>query len=101
MKQYLTVQQTDTLISLGLAKPTARHTISKGTNIEIFSNYSIGELLELLPPQINGWDFDIHRDWKWERWIASFNPETQFGVATELIDAIYNLILKLKEENIL
>jgi hypothetical protein len=59
----------------------------------------------MLPPRTRSgghdWDLDIFHDYKFERWLCIFNPETQIGVATELVDALFNLIIKLKYEGVI
>jgi hypothetical protein len=111
MKQYTTPDQTAKLIELGFEKPryecfdkTLRG-IEKWDNIQ--SNYSIGELIEMLPPIIV---------WKRKN-LASTIARTTFNSfvsyaeldgtphivenSTELIDALYNMIVKLKEEGVI
>ena len=109
MKQYLTPEQTAKLIELGLPKP-------KGWCVEGISsplimykhkednegfNYSIGELIEMLPDHVGGYDLDIWHDWHFERWIVCLTPEKYTTAAYELIDALFKLIVKLKEEGVI
>lgn len=94
MKKELTSEQTAKLVSHGFADGvlTERHKwIPEG----IARNFSLGDLLEMLPPRIGEWDLSIWHDFKFQRWVICFEPETQTSAATELIDAVYNLILKL------
>lgn len=121
MKQCTYKSQTAKLIELGFEKPneiSLTHFDSpddfKSTNVieideygyaVVLENYSIGELIKMLPPRTHSvgfdWDLDINHDYKFERWLCFFNPENQIGVATELVDALYNLIIKLKEEGVI
>ena len=64
MKQYTTPEQTSKLIKLGFEEPRLLYF---GNNTIGHYAYTIGELIERLPPKVNGWGFDIHRDWKSER----------------------------------
>ena len=107
MKQYTNEQQTAKLIELGFREPESKVggkvIYEPDADLEIGWEYaySIGELIEMLPSKVNGWEFDIHHDYHFERWICDFDSSKYYGVATELIDALYNLILKLKEEGVI
>lgn len=70
-------------------------------SIEFDYRYSIGELLSFLPSHIGEWYLTIWHDWHFERWVMCFEPEKQTSSATELVDATYNLIIKLKEEGVI
>jgi hypothetical protein len=63
-------------------------------------NYSIGELIEMLPSRYNGDDLEINRDWKFERWLVFYRGDDATA-ATELIDALYDMCIKLKEEGVI
>lgn len=104
MKQYLSPEQTAKLIELGFENPryecfdkTLRG-IEKWNNIQ--SNYSIGELIEMLPPRYKHEDLEINRDWRFERWLVFYRGDDTTA-ATELIDALYDMIVKLKEEGVI
>jgi hypothetical protein len=106
MKQYTTPEQTAKLIELGFEKPKSEVKAEQAGDYAWYNPaYSIGELIGMLPPRTHSggfdWDLDIHHDYKFERWLCFFNPENQIGVATELVDALYNLIIKLKEEGVI
>lgn len=90
MKQYTSKIQTAKLIELGLPKPiyycTDKYTIIH-TGFDII-NYSIGELIEILDNQgIEIKDFGY--------WIVDHECVTITN--DELIDALYDCIVKLKE----
>ena len=109
MKQYTTTEQTAKLIELGLPKPryycADKYTIIH-TGFDII-NYSIGELIEMLPPIIV---------WKRKN-LASTIARTTFNSfvsyaeldgtphivenSAELIDALYAMILQLKEKGVI
>lgn len=125
MKQYTTPEQTAKLIELGLEKPKNRlvkQRFDRSTSSWIVvgeeGNYSIGELIEILPKTI------IHEIWWGEEkgmegvWGLCIDTEaTDYGWdvtytrnssaylyrvgRTELIDALYNMVVKLKEEGVI
>lgn len=122
MKQYTTPEQTAKLIELGFEEPKCiigycrrgpyGYEVEPYTKEAVYDDtqyprraYSIGNLIEMLPPRTHSvgldWDLDINHDYKFERWLCFFNPENQIGIATELVDALYNLIIKLKEEGVI
>lgn len=107
MKMYTNSEQTAKLIELGFEKP-------KGWNAENISsrfimavdvdgdsefNYSIGELIEMLPEFSCIYDLtNMHtmkRCW-YVGHISTLNVS-----ADELIDALYDMIVKLKEEGVI
>lgn len=95
MKQYLSPEQTVKLIELGFEKPryysADKYTIIH-TGFDII-NYSIGELIEIL-----GYDlYSMHYlGMSWE-----VKGEQVAVINEELIDALYAMILQLKEEGII
>ena len=112
MKQYTNEIQTAKLIELGLPKP--KSIISAMAYMEDFVSepcldceraYSIGELIEMLPEYIEdkGATIDIGFDmFSWV--IAYLNIPQEYVYCTsglELIDALYDMILKLKEEGVI
>lgn len=52
MKLYIDAQQTAKLIELGFEKPKSSHRYWRGNELVINNNYSIGELIEMLPDEI-------------------------------------------------
>lgn len=117
MKQYTTPEQTAKLIELGFEKPkrisgyyqrgpyeydaetNTKMVVYDDTQYPIYA-YSIGELIEMLPPRYNHEDLEINRDWRFERWIVFYRGDDATA-ATELVDALYNMILRLKEEGMI
>lgn len=111
MKQYLSSEQTAKLIELGFEKPS--NTIVKeepiyreGSIIDWKpiaeeGEYSIGELIEMLPGRINGIDLTIDRYYAFEQWHIYYDASQYFTKQTELIDALYAMIVKLKEEGVI
>jgi hypothetical protein len=98
MKQFTTPEQTAKLIELGFEKPKGLTDAEPSSGKWVRPAYSIGELIEMLPPRIGRWELDIFHDYAFERWVICFSPEYHVGVAHELADALYNLIVKLKDE---
>lgn len=114
MKKYTTPDQTATLIELGFEKP--KHTFTfkiiehndVKTDIDIpVSNYSIGELIEMLPEAIcQSNDEDAHYFLSIETdsclWKVFYEDECEdilcstYGV--NLIDALYDMVTMLKKE---
>lgn len=107
MKQYTTTEQTVKLISLGFEKPRLLYF---GNTIIGNYSYTIGELIEMLPKQLdnpykpplamefNGrWRvyYGVPEDYSWE-WSIWYEEERN-----ELIDALYEMIIKLKEEGVI
>ena len=108
MKQHTTPEQTFKLISLGCDKP--KHFIEGPTFLDSGYAYTIGELIEILPKQLdnpykpplamefNGaWRvyYGVPEDYSWE-WSIWYEEERN-----ELIDALYEMIIKLKEEGVI
>ena len=97
MKQYTNSEQTAKLIELGFERPHPKWELdSRGDYRARISeaNYSIGELIEMLPPRIKGIDLTIDRYYAFEQWLVYWNAgdNNQFFRATELIDALFNAI---------
>jgi hypothetical protein len=98
MKLHTDETQTAKLIELGFVKPKSivGHDGYWGYDYA----YSIGELIEMLPSRYNGDDLEINRDWKFERWLVFYRGDDATA-ATELIDALYDMCIKLKEEGVI
>jgi hypothetical protein len=110
MKLYTNSEQTAKLVELGFEEP--KHTFTfklieyndVKTDIDIpVSNYSMGELVSFLPQSM---DFD---DGKWALSIEAdpfkvngtwwvFYESSFYTESAELIDAIFAMIVKLKEK---
>lgn len=92
MKQYTSQDQTYKLITLGLEKP--KQFIEGPTLLDSRFAYSIGELIEML----NGVsELEITRygsGWGVYDDLRAFTRE-------ELIDALYDMIVKLKEDGVI
>lgn len=120
MKQYLTQEQTAKLIELGgararIAAPGLKWEDGVPT---IYPQYTIGELIEMLPKaieheiwfgedkgQIGVWGLRIDTggtDYGWDITYTRDSSAYLYRVGrTELIDALYDMIVKLKEEGVI
>lgn len=109
MKQYTNESQTAKLIELGLQKPKS---IEKVTYIEQYgcgyeTAYSIGELIEMLPENVakeNEIPSTLNislMNGEWCVQYADFLGADFVFCNTELIDALYDMIIKLKEEGVI
>ena len=114
MKQYTTPDQTAKLIELGFDRPKNRvikQLLDRSTDLWITigeeGDYSIGELIEMLPDVVESEDgeyatlqmyFDLFN------WVIEYTgvEKTEYATsAIELIDALYVMVLRLKEEGVI
>ena len=105
MKQYTTPEQTAKLIELGFEKPTMKNipTFEGEVNEEW---YSIGELIEMLPISFENDNDDtswleIEAGAVWRVLYSSFGFIDYDCERKELIDALYDMIIRLKEEGVI
>ena len=108
MKQYTTTEQTAKLIELGFEKPryysADKYTIIH-TGFDII-NYSIGELIEILENAVQKDNFITDLDISCDEiaWIVRYISEGVGRFKTQmpdLIDALYDMVVKLKEEGVI
>lgn len=109
MKQYLSSEQTARLIELGFEKPKITFTFKLiehndvKTDIDIpVSNYFIGELIEMLPMEDRIGERSMVYDGL--EWVVNWDNDDgtiNQVVATELIDALYDMVVKLKEGGVI
>lgn len=98
MKQYTTPEQTAKLIELGFEKPrnerwvldVANESTPSIQNIVKRQDYSIGELIEMLGVHLSS-IYYIGIEW----FVNAKGIERR---RAELVDALYDMIVKLKEE---
>ena len=104
MKQHTTPEQTAKLIELGFEKPRLLYF---GNNTIGHYAYNIGELIEMLPMNINndGSFEEILIHINYNRWVVKYSGffrEPTYQICRgELIDALYTIILELKEEGVI
>lgn len=110
MKQYTTPEQTAKLIELGFEKPSSIASVEPiygMGGISVAKAYTIGELIEMLPMNINNdgrfEEIIIHPNYN--RWVVKysgiFREPTHQICGKELIDALYDMCVKLKEEGVI
>lgn len=106
MKQYTTPKQTAKLIELGFEKPKFEVETQmcnvKGQPLRvatIVGDYSIGELIEMLPEFSCIYDLTNMHTMK-RCWHVG-HVSTLNVSADELIDALYDMVVKLKEEGVI
>ena len=110
MKQYLTPEQTAKLIELGFEKPKGWYMDGVTNNIKLYVNidenpmmfnYSIGELLSFLPLTIQ-WTPRIIKENTIEYSFETEGSELYYCNAhNELIDNIFDMCVRLKEEGVI
>lgn len=119
MKQYLNSDQTAKLIELGFERPKSIVSVSLtqgdmvdmqgryDTELEYERAYSIGELVEMLPTAIRSEyiDYAIIEIFHDVIWVVGYNDtDGKMKLTTsgrELIDALYDMAIKLKEEGVI
>ena len=111
MKQYTSKDQTAKLIELGFPKPKGwgNKDISNGMSIALYNdgredfNYSIGELIEFLPKEITDeYDEVTSLEFsKTEVYYTNFRVMSYYANGVELIDALFNMCVTLKEEGVI
>lgn len=100
MKQYLDTQQTTKLIELGFEKPKTKLPFEVA-NDELGYTYSIGELLSFLPEFVN-WTPRVIRGNVIEYSFETEGSELYYCNAhNELIDNLFDMCVKLKEEGVI
>lgn len=105
MKQYTTPEQTAKLIELGFEKPKGLADAEPSSGQWVRPAYSIGELIEMLPTKIE----DVGNVKIMQ--ITSFNgqwrvkyagaPDAALVLGDELIDALYDMVVELKEKGVI
>lgn len=121
MKQYTTSEQTDKLIELGFEKPSSIASVEPIYGIggiSVAKAYTIGELIEMLPTTIEHeiwWGEEKGMDGFWGLQISTNGSDYMWTVdyvrdhsaslyrwaGSELIDALFDAIIKLKEEGVI
>lgn len=106
MKQYTTPEQTAKLIELGFARPRIA---AAGLKWEdgvptIYQQYTIGELIKILKEVTS-----VVISYSYQKngyYVRVIIPKREGGgmcriIRIELVDALYDMILKLKEEGVI
>ena len=100
MRQYTTPEQTAKLIELGFEEAQSEDIIIDERGVRPILAYSIGELIEMLPAKIDGTYCNIDRCGQ-RSWAISYDPMIYCCNCAELVDALYEMVVKLKEEGVI
>ena len=108
MRQFTTPEQTAKLVELGFEKPKMAAPALKWVDGEptFVPQYTIGELIEMLPKSVwsndNNWPLMISTSVYDSRipWDVSY-IYSDGSMNIELIDALYDMVVKLKEEGVI
>ena len=109
MKQYLTPEQTAKLIELGFEKPKNSLPIREENKALVYQlRYTIGELIAFCPRVIGGIGQDYatieisHDTVHWIVGYTDFDDRLTYATSnSELIDAIFGMLIKLKEKDLI
>lgn len=107
MKQHTSTEQTAKLIELGFEKPNGSHSYWRGNELVINNSYSIGELIKALPKHIfhDGKCMDLQIYTNQYLWVvkysALFYDKYYRFSSKELIDALYDMVIALKEDGVI
>lgn len=109
MKQYTNSEQTAKLIELGLPKPKSIEVYREGHCVPFVEQrwgYSIGELIEILENAVQKDNFITDLDISCDEiaWLVRYISEGvgRFKIQMlDLIDALYLMVVKLKEEGVI
>lgn len=100
MKQYLSPEQTAKLIELGVEKPRCATMFWRDNKEVTEINYTIGELIEMLSnDDVATTRFEYDGFYWYVDWDSLDKIHQTDGV--ELIDALYDMIIRLKEEGVI
>ena len=104
MRQYTTPEQTTKLIELGFEKPKGYGYMGKEEDSQVMqifnsSDYSIGELIGMLPEYIHIYNLrsEFSGEWFWNVTLL-YRENIK---SKELVDALFDLIVELKEEGVI
>lgn len=122
MKQYLSPEQTAKLIELGFEKPKSisgyytkppyEYDAKTNSKIVVYDDtqypiyaYSIGELLSFLPEQMESEEDDFVASLQitsgWELYYTTYSDIFYYVNNNELINGLFDLCVKLKEERVI
>ena len=91
MKQFTNAEQTAKLIGLGLLKPKSEVKAEQAGGCTWYNPaYSIGELIEMLPKSGGTIEYE------YGEWLVDWRLHDFQAVGSELIDALYEMIVELR-----
>ena len=100
MKQYLSSEQTAKLIELGFEKPRVAMPKFEWKDGDPQFRYTIGELISFLPDDGVS---DRRLEFDGFHWIVDWDSFDKIHqtMQVELVDALYDMIVMLKEEGVI
>lgn len=104
MKQHTDILQTMRLKTLGFPAPKSVSKLYLDIDMDTVPtfDYSIGELLEMLPPKIESEEDDFAATFQmtagWEIYYTTYSDIFYYFNNVELVDALFDMAVKLKEE---
>lgn len=104
MKQYTTPEQTAKLIELGFEKPKGLADAEPSSGKWVREAYSIGELIEMLPPHISHGDRGFISYLSIAPYVQGWKvayTHIYIMLDSELVDALYHTIVRLKEAGVI
>ena len=108
MRQYTTHEQTTKLIELGFAYPKScsGFSLDETKDAVFYYDYSIGELIEMLPThyytETKCFELSIAYSAFNSGWIVGGTRDPKDNTyGEELIDTLYDMVVKLKEEGVI
>ena len=113
MRKHTTPEQTAKLIELGFERPFRNeylHIVEEyGYAVNKERNFTIGELIEMLPRAIGDDYLDISSPFgEDDDWLITYGQQVYEDwediytfINKELIDALYDMAIKLKEEGVI
>lgn len=103
MKQYTTPEQTAKLIELGFVPKVEIkevQVVHSEIHVDHDCHFAIGDLIEMLPMEDRAGERSMVYDGL--EWVVNWDDDAiNQVVATELIDALYDMIIMLKEEGVI
>lgn len=108
MRQHTTHEQTTKLIELGFAYPKScsGFSLDETKDAVFYYDYSIGELIEMLPThyytETKCFELSIAYSAFNTGWIVGGTRDPKDNTyGEELIDTLYDMVVKLKEEGVI
>ena len=109
MKHYLNSDQTMRLKDIGFPSPKGVSKLSLDWDMDTVPtfNYSIGELIEFLPKEIKKDNTLVEvlnicsNGDSWEVYYTDYTFTGSYQLRVELIDALYDMIIELKEKKVI
>lgn len=106
MKQFTTPEQTAKLIELGLLPKRIQSVSDEGKMLLELMGFSIGELIEMLPIELEDVGINTTLAIHFDNNLANVEYIGLLGVEysilnKELVDALYEMIVKLKNEKLI